>query len=127
MPISLRRQPAARRARPAALADAAALLAALPNPVIALDRAGIVRFLNPAAEQFFGVSAAALTGSPITDTQMQTLALQFNLSETTFVLPSSVATARVRIFTPSFEMPFAGHPTLGTGGRGGRTCRAVAA
>ena len=48
------------------------------------------------------------------DDTMQALALQFNLSETTFVLPSSTATARVRIFTPSFEMPFAGHPTLGT-------------
>ena len=45
---------------------------------------------------------------------MQALALQFNLSETTFVLPSQGATARVRIFTPTFEMPFAGHPTLGT-------------
>jgi len=42
---------------------------------------------------------------------MQALALQFNLSETTFLLPSQVATARVRIFTPTFEMPFAGHPT----------------
>jgi len=48
------------------------------------------------------------------DRTMQALALQFNLSETTFVLPSAVATARVRIFTPTFEMPFAGHPTLGT-------------
>jgi trans-2,3-dihydro-3-hydroxyanthranilate isomerase len=45
---------------------------------------------------------------------MQALALQFNLSETTFVLPSKRATAAVRIFTPTFEMPFAGHPTLGT-------------
>src|ERR1700736_5599384 len=45
---------------------------------------------------------------------MQALARQFNLSETTFVLPSEVATARVRIFTPGYEMPFAGHPTLGT-------------
>lgn len=45
---------------------------------------------------------------------MQALALQFNLSETTFVLPSLNATAHVRIFTPSFEMAFAGHPTLGT-------------
>jgi trans-2,3-dihydro-3-hydroxyanthranilate isomerase len=45
---------------------------------------------------------------------MQAIALQFNLSETTFVLPSDIATATVRIFTPSFEMPFAGHPTLGT-------------
>lgn len=48
-----------------------------------------------------------------TDT-MQALALQFNLSETTFLLPSTRASARVRIFTPSYEMPFAGHPTLGT-------------
>src|ERR1700722_15887 len=53
-------------------------------------------------------------GQALTDAQMQALALQFNLSETTFLLPSSVATARVRIFTPTFEMPFAGHPTLGS-------------
>src|SRR5499426_882940 len=45
---------------------------------------------------------------------MQALALQFNLSETTFILPSERASAHVRIFTPTFEMPFAGHPTLGT-------------
>lgn len=45
---------------------------------------------------------------------MQALALQFNLSETTFLLPSAKAAARVRIFTPSNEMPFAGHPTLGS-------------
>ena len=47
---------------------------------------------------------------------MQALALQFNLSETTFVLPAEDANAvrRVRIFTPAFEMPFAGHPTLGS-------------
>jgi len=50
----------------------------------------------------------------LSDETMQALALQFNLSETTFVLPSDVATRRVRIFTPAFEMPFAGHPTLGT-------------
>jgi len=50
----------------------------------------------------------------LTDDQMQQLARQMNLSETTFVLPSSTADARVRIFTPGFEMPFAGHPTLGT-------------
>src|SRR5437667_1884908 len=46
--------------------------------------------------------------------RMQALALQFNLSETTFILPSERASARVRIFTPMYEMPFAGHPTLGT-------------
>jgi trans-2,3-dihydro-3-hydroxyanthranilate isomerase len=53
-------------------------------------------------------------GSGLTDEEMQALALQFNLSETTFILPSKTATKRMRIFTPSFEMPFAGHPTLGT-------------
>ena len=53
-------------------------------------------------------------GRTLDDATMQALALQFNVSETTFVLPSERATARVRIFTPTFEMPFAGHPTLGT-------------
>ncbi|MGC1521984.1 MAG: PhzF family phenazine biosynthesis protein [Steroidobacteraceae bacterium] len=52
---------------------------------------------------------------------MQALARQFNLSETTFILPSSSADARVRIFTPTYEMPFAGHPTLGTA----HVCRAL--
>ena len=53
-------------------------------------------------------------GSGLDDAAMQDLARQFNLSETTFILPSAKASARVRIFTPSYEMPFAGHPTLGT-------------
>jgi PhzF family phenazine biosynthesis protein len=61
-------------------------------------------------------SAALLSGE-----QMQALALQFNLSETTFILPSSKGNARVRIFTPTYEMPFAGHPTLGTA----HVCRAL--
>ncbi|NUP08051.1 MAG: PhzF family phenazine biosynthesis protein [Polyangiaceae bacterium] len=55
-------------------------------------------------------------GSGLSDAEMMALARQFNLSETTFILPAdnADATARVRIFTPSYEMPFAGHPTLGT-------------
>jgi PhzF family phenazine biosynthesis protein len=53
-------------------------------------------------------------GAGLDDATMQALARQFNLSETTFILPSSKATARVRIFTPAYEMPFAGHPTLGS-------------
>ena len=53
-------------------------------------------------------------GEGLDHATMQAIALQFNLSETTFVLPSARATARVRIFTPTFEMAFAGHPTLGT-------------
>jgi trans-2,3-dihydro-3-hydroxyanthranilate isomerase len=48
--------------------------------------------------------------------QMQAIAAEFNLAETTFVLPPKDAahTAEVRIFTPRFEMPFAGHPNVGT-------------
>ncbi len=53
-------------------------------------------------------------GLGLDDATMQALALQFNLSETTFLLPSERASAHVRIFTPTFEMPFAGHPTLGS-------------
>jgi trans-2,3-dihydro-3-hydroxyanthranilate isomerase len=53
-------------------------------------------------------------GSDLSSEQMQALARQFNLSETTFILPSTRANARVRIFTPAYEMAFAGHPTLGT-------------
>src|SRR5207344_2782758 len=47
---------------------------------------------------------------------MPQIAREFNYSETTFVLPPSDAshTARVRIFTPGGELPFAGHPTVGT-------------
>ena len=52
----------------------------------------------------------------LTPDTMQALARELNLSETTFVLPAeSGGTARVRIFTPRAELPFAGHPTLGTG------------
>jgi trans-2,3-dihydro-3-hydroxyanthranilate isomerase len=53
----------------------------------------------------------------ITDAEMQALAAEFNLSETTFVLPPAdpANTARVRIFNRRNEMPFAGHPNVGTG------------
>jgi trans-2,3-dihydro-3-hydroxyanthranilate isomerase len=53
----------------------------------------------------------------LTDAQMQSIAAEFNLSETTFVLPPDDPRhhARVRIFTRTSEMPFAGHPNVGTG------------
>lgn len=53
----------------------------------------------------------------LSDAEMQALATEFNLSETTFVLPPDdpVHTARVRIFCPTHELPFAGHPNVGTG------------
>ena len=52
----------------------------------------------------------------MTDDEMQSLAAEFNLSETTFVLPPAdkANTARVRIFNRRSEMPFAGHPNVGT-------------
>jgi trans-2,3-dihydro-3-hydroxyanthranilate isomerase len=61
----------------------------------------------------------------LSDADMQALAAEFNLSETTFVLPPEdpANTARVRIFTPKAELPFAGHPNVGTGwvlAQGGR-------
>jgi trans-2,3-dihydro-3-hydroxyanthranilate isomerase len=58
-------------------------------------------------------------GRGLTDAEMQSLAKEMNLSETTFILPRDAATERekgirVRIFTVQEELPFAGHPTLGT-------------
>jgi trans-2,3-dihydro-3-hydroxyanthranilate isomerase len=55
--------------------------------------------------------------SGLSDSDMQSLAAEFNLSETTFVLPAQDPsnTARVRIFNRTSEMPFAGHPNVGTG------------
>jgi len=60
--------------------------------------------------------AVVLDGEGLSDAEMQAFANWTNLSETTFVLPATDAGAdyRVRIFTPKAELPFAGHPTLGT-------------
>jgi len=60
--------------------------------------------------------AVVLDGTGLSTADMQRFAHWMNLSETTFVLPPSDAGAdyRVRIFTPVAELPFAGHPTLGT-------------
>src|SRR6202011_2829005 len=70
----------------------------------------------------------ALAGNPLAifidarsleDDEMQALAREMNLSETTFILPRDATTEaregkKVRIFTVAEELPFAGHPTLGT-------------
>lgn len=60
--------------------------------------------------------AVVLDGEGLSDAEMQAFANWTNLSETTFVLPATQEGAdyRVRIFTPKAELPFAGHPTLGT-------------
>lgn len=78
--------------------------------------------------QFDVFASRALEGNPLavywngtdlSDAEMQAIALEMNLSETTFILPRSAEVekekgVRVRIFTVQEELPFAGHPTLGT-------------
>lgn len=60
--------------------------------------------------------AVIMDAEGLTTREMQSITREFNLSETTFVFPpeDSANTARVRIFTIGYEMPFAGHPTVGT-------------
>lgn len=60
--------------------------------------------------------AVIIEANDLSNEQMKAIARWTNLSETTFVLPAEdpAADYRVRIFTPDYELPFAGHPTLGT-------------
>jgi trans-2,3-dihydro-3-hydroxyanthranilate isomerase len=60
--------------------------------------------------------AVVLDAEGLSTAEMQAIALEFNYSETTFVLPprDPAHTAQVRIFTPRAELPFAGHPNVGT-------------
>ena len=60
--------------------------------------------------------AVVLDGTDLDDAELQRFAQWTNLSETTFLLPPTdpAADYRVRIFTPGSELPFAGHPTLGS-------------
>ncbi|HWS37070.1 MAG TPA: PhzF family phenazine biosynthesis protein [Actinoplanes sp.] len=65
---------------------------------------------------FAGNPLAVVFGAEtLATSQLQTLAREFNLSETVFMLPATTAgaTYRVRIFTPETELPFAGHPSVG--------------
>jgi PhzF family phenazine biosynthesis protein len=64
---------------------------------------------------FLGNPVAVVIGAEALDTAaMQRIACWTNLSETTFLLKSKVADYRLRIFTPRQELPFAGHPTIGS-------------
>ncbi|MGE3626114.1 MAG: PhzF family phenazine biosynthesis protein [Hyphomicrobiales bacterium] len=60
--------------------------------------------------------AVVLDTEGLDTARMQAIAAEFNLSETVFVMPpeNPAHTARIRIFTPANELPFAGHPTVGT-------------
>ncbi|HET7128287.1 MAG TPA: PhzF family phenazine biosynthesis protein [Gaiellaceae bacterium] len=68
-------------------------------------------------EPLTGNQLAVFTdGRDLSEVDMQSIAREMNLSETVFVLPATTedADVRIRIFTPSVELPFAGHPTLGS-------------
>ena len=68
-------------------------------------------------EQRFGGNQLAVLpdAQKLSDWQMQQVAREFNFSETAFVLPAETGhTRKVRIFTPTTEIPFAGHPNIGT-------------
>jgi trans-2,3-dihydro-3-hydroxyanthranilate isomerase len=85
-----------------------------------LRRFSFVQFDVFSSRPFEGNALAVFSdGRGLSDQQMQALAREMNLSETTFVLPGEAAAERergirVRIFTVQKELPFAGHPTLGT-------------
>ncbi|MEB3226585.1 MAG: PhzF family phenazine biosynthesis protein, partial [Synechococcus sp.] len=74
--------------------------------------------LDVFTEQIFGGNPLAVfpEAQGLTPEQMQAIAKEFNLSETVFVLPSEKVDCdfKLRIFTPNAELPFAGHPTVGT-------------
>jgi len=74
--------------------------------------------LDVFTDQRFGGNplAVVMDADGLSTEQMQAIAREFGYSETTFVLRASARenTAEVRIFTPSYEMPFAGHPNVGT-------------
>ena len=77
--------------------------------------------VNVFAESHFGGNPLAVFAHAdgLDDEQMQAIAKQFNLSETVFIFPPSdqhgvSAVADLRIFTPNYELPLAGHPTLGS-------------
>jgi PhzF family phenazine biosynthesis protein len=74
------------------------------------------RIVNVFAETTFGGNPLCVfeDARGMSDETMRSLERQFNLSETTFLLPSERADAQVRIFATGFEIPFAGHPALGS-------------
>jgi trans-2,3-dihydro-3-hydroxyanthranilate isomerase len=105
----------------------AALISAPPKPSLALaaeKHRGVpaMRYRFVTADVFtdqpFGGNPLAVLPDArgLDDALMQKIAREFNLSETVFVLPpaSPAHTRRLRIFTPMTEIPFAGHPTVGT-------------
>jgi PhzF family phenazine biosynthesis protein len=74
------------------------------------------RLVNVFADTTFGGNPLCVfeDARGLSDAQMHAITRQFNLSETSFILPSERASATVRVFAPGHEMRFAGHPALGS-------------
>jgi len=74
------------------------------------------QLVNVFTDSFYGGNPLAVftDARGLSDQDMQAIARQMNLSETVFLFPSDSADAALRIFTPAYELPFAGHPTLGS-------------
>lgn len=74
------------------------------------------KLVNVFAKTHFGGNPLAVfpQADNLTDDEMQQIAKQFNLNETVFAFSSETAIADLRIFTPEYELPLAGHPTLGS-------------
>lgn len=72
--------------------------------------------VNVFAESYFGGNPLAVftNATGLSDDTMQLIARQLNLSETVFLFPSDHAAAALRIYTPAYELPFAGHPVIGS-------------
>ena len=94
--------PMSQAVSPAPVPDPAALLAALPSAVIALDRGGRVRFVNPAAEQFFGAGAPSLIGTLLTDVIVPHSPL-FALADAVWRSGGSIAEHDVLLEGPRFS------------------------
>ncbi|MGQ0287169.1 PhzF family phenazine biosynthesis protein [Pasteurellaceae bacterium 22721_9_1] len=75
----------------------------------------LFKLVNVFAESHFTGNPLAVfpQADGLTDQEMQQIAKQFNLSETVFAFSAQSAVANLRIFTPEYELPLAGHPTLG--------------
>ena len=81
-----------------------------------MSRTYPLRIVDVFAEQRLAGNQLAVVenAADLSDDEMQAIALEMNYSETTFVTRHEGDVASVRIFTPAWELPFAGHPTVGT-------------
>ena len=88
----------------------------MPNPNPPSIRTYPITIVDVFAERRLAGNQLAVvhTADSLSDEEMQSIALETNFSETTFVTIQGDGWADVRIFTPAWELPFAGHPTIGT-------------